>query len=105
MGDSALALPGVRAVVERTWDPAGDQPPVDYDLLAPRAGMPRGEIDLERQRIVCSKDQGPGPCPVDPGGAPGGRGWPVIVYQHDAGEGGGGDPLRAETLTDCRSGW
>ena len=31
---------------ERTWGLAGDQPPVDYGLLALRAGIPRGEIEL-----------------------------------------------------------
>ena len=74
---------------ERTWELAGDQPPVDYDLLARRAGIPRGEIELKRQRIVYSTGPGLDYVLWIPDEAPGDRGWPMIVYLHGGGEGGG----------------
>ena len=74
---------------ERTWELAGDQPPVDYDLLARRAGIPRGEIELKRQRIVCSKGPGLDYVLWIPDEAPGDQGWPMVVYLHGGGEGGG----------------
>src|ERR1700760_1503337 len=43
----------------RTWETAGDQPPVDYDHLARHAGMPCDEIELKRQRIVYSISAAP----------------------------------------------
>jgi predicted peptidase len=74
----------------RTWELAGDQPPVDYDLLLRRAGIaPGGETELKRQRIVHSERPGR----LDyvlwiPDEAPEDRGWPMIVYLH-GGDGGG----------------
>lgn len=74
---------------ERGWELAGDQPPVDYGLLASRAGLPRGEIKLERQRVVHSGGPGLDYVLWVPDGPPEGRGWPVIVYLHGGGDGGG----------------
>jgi predicted peptidase len=68
---------------------AGDQPPVDYDRLARRAGIPRGEIELKRQRMVYSKGPGLDYVLWIPDAAPEDRGWPMIVYLHGGGEGGG----------------
>ena len=74
---------------ERNWELAGDQPPVDYDLLARRAGIPRGEIELKRQRVVYSEGPGLDYVLWIPDEAPHDRGWPVIVYLHGGGDGGG----------------
>lgn len=76
---------------KRTWELAGDQPPVDEDLLLRRAGIaPGGEIELKRQRIVYSE----GPGRLDyvlwiPDEGPEDRGWPMIVNLHGGGAGGG----------------
>lgn len=74
---------------ERGWGLAGDQPPVDYDRLARRAGISRGEIELKRQRIVYSAESGLDYVLWVPEEAPEQGGWPMIVYLHGGGEGGG----------------
>ena len=79
---------------ERMWELVGDQPPVDFEVLARRAGMPRGEIELNRQRIVYSTGPGLDYVLWIPDEAPGDRGWPMVVYLHGGGEA-GGHPSRA----------
>jgi predicted peptidase len=71
------------------WELAGDQPPVDYDHLARRAGIPRDEIELKRQRVVYREGPGLDYVLWVPDEAPQGQGWPMIVYLHGGGDGGG----------------
>jgi hypothetical protein len=63
---------------ERGWKLVGDQPPVDYDQLARRAGMPRDEVELKRQRIVCT--EGLNYVLWIPDEAPADRGWHGCRY-------------------------
>jgi predicted peptidase len=71
------------------WELAGDQPPVDYDHLARRAGIPRDEIGLERQQVVYREGPGLDYVRWIPDEAPQGQGWPMIVYLHGGSDGGG----------------
>ena len=87
-GDAHWRCPECGRWWERTWELAGDQPPVDYDRLARRAGIPREAIELKRQRIVYATGQGLDYVLWIPDEAPGDRGWPVVVYLHGGGDGG-----------------